>query len=309
MELRHLRYFVAVAQTLHFGRAAQRMHVAQPALSRQIRDLELEMGLRLFERDRRHVALAPAGAVFLRGALLLLESLDRAIDAAKRSARGELGTLRVTYIPTAVFSRLPEIVRAFRQRLPGVEVRMHETPPAQQVEALLNGRADIGFARGPVHEPALEVELVAEEALVAALPSGHRLGSLKTLKLEMLAREPFVLQARSRGPGFHDEVLAICRRAGFSPRVVQEGSQIDTINLVAAGIGVAIVPNSTRALRRAGVTYRPLSERPTAQLVMIWRGKSVSPLLREFLQAVRGNCTESRSRAQRGLASRSRNPT
>jgi len=287
MELRHLRYFVAVAEELHFGRAAARLHVAQPALSRQIRSLEEEMGLRLFERDRRRVALTAAGAVFLGEARFLLGHVDDAVEAARRADRGELGSLRIGYVPAVVTTGLPEIVRGFRKRFPGVDVRLQEMNPAMQVEALLGERVDVGFVRGPIHEPALAAQTVLEEPLVAALPSGHRLGRHKRLGLAMLAGEPFVLQARSRGPGSHDHILAICRNAGFTPRVVQEGSQTDILSLVASGAGVAIVPASLRVIRRAGVLYRPLNERPMTRLDMVWRKDAALPVLRAFLKEVR----------------------
>jgi DNA-binding transcriptional LysR family regulator len=286
MELRHLRYFVAVAEELHFSRGAARVHVAQPALSRQIRALEAEMGLRLFERDRRRVALTAGGAAFLEEARSVLRDVDRAVDTALRAARGEHGMLRIGYVPAVVYTGLPEIVRAFRKRLPGVDVRFQEMSPALQVEVLLAERVDVGFVRGPVHEPALAVTTVLEESLVAALPSGHRLGGHARLRLAMLASEPFVLQARSRGPGSHDQILAICRSAGFSPRVVQEGSNIDVLSLVASGAGVAIVPTSLRVIRRAGIVFRPLRERPLTQLNMVWRKNAESPVLREFLAEV-----------------------
>jgi DNA-binding transcriptional LysR family regulator len=286
MELRHLRYFVAVAEELHFSRAAARVHVAQPALSRQIRALEEEMGLRLFERDRRRVALTAAGAAFFEEARSVLGDVDRAVETARRAARGEHGALRIGYVPAGVFTGLPDLVRAFRRRLPGVDVRLQEMNPAMQVEALLADRVDVGFVRGPVHEPALAAKTVLEEPLVAALPAGHRLGGHTRLGLAMLAGEPFVLQARSRGPGSHDQILAICRSAGFSPRVVQEGSNIDVLSLVASGAGVAIVPTSLRVIRRAGVIFRPLRERPVTQLNMVWRKTATSPVLREFLAEV-----------------------
>src|SRR5262245_19269778 len=155
MELRHLRYFLAVAEELHFGRAAARMHIVQPALSRQIRNLEDEIEVRLFERDRRRVVLTEAGGVFLDDVKRLLEQLESAVDAARRATRGERGTLRIAYVPAVAFTWLPEIVRAFRQRLPDVDVRLQETHPARQVQALLSGRVDVGFARGPIYEPAL----------------------------------------------------------------------------------------------------------------------------------------------------------
>ena len=228
-----------------------RLHIVQPALSRQIRALEQELGLRLFERDRRRVALTPAGAVFLEEARSVLEHVARAVDAAQRADRGELGSLRIGYVPAMVSTGLPEMVRRFRERYPDVDVRLQEMTPAMQVESLLRERVDVGFVRGPIHEPALETQTVLEEPLVAALPSGHRLGRHKRLRLAMLADQPFVLQARSFGPGSHDQILAVCRSAGFSPRVVQEGSQAEVASLVASGAGVGIVPVSLRAIRRA----------------------------------------------------------
>jgi DNA-binding transcriptional LysR family regulator len=286
MELRHLRYFVAVAEDLHFSRAAARVRVAQPALSRQIRALEEEMGIRLFERDRRRVALTAGGAAFLEEARSVLRDVDRAVDTARRAERGERGTLRIGYVPAVTFTALPEIVRAFRKRLPGVDVRFQEMNPTLQVEALRAERVDVGFVRGPVDEPALATMTVLEEPLVAALPAGHRLGGRPRLALSMLAGEPFLIQARARGPGSHDQILAMCRSAGFTPRVVQEGSQFDVLSLVASGAGVAIVPGSLRVIRRAGLVFRPLREGPVTQLQMVWRKNAESPVLREFLDEV-----------------------
>jgi DNA-binding transcriptional LysR family regulator len=296
MELRHLRSFVAVAEELHFGRAAARVHIVQPALSRQIRALEDEIGVRLFERDRRRVALTPAGAVFLDKVRDLFEHVNRAVEAARRADRGEQGSLRIGYVPAMVSTGLPEIVRSFRNRYPDVDVQLHEMTPAMQVEALLSERVDVGFVRGPIHEPALVTETVMEEPLVAALPSGHRLGRHKRIRLAMLAGEPFVLQARSSGAGSHDQILAVCRNAGFSPRVVQEGSQAEVASLVASGAGVAIVPASLRTIRRAGVLYRPLHERSMTQLDMAWRKDGASPVLRAFVSEVQQSSRSVQSR-------------
>jgi DNA-binding transcriptional LysR family regulator len=262
------------------------VHIVQPALSRQIRALEEEMGVRLFDRDRRGAALTPAGVVFLGEARSVLEHVARAVQAAQRADRGEVGSLRIGYVPAMVGTGLPEMVRRFRERYPDVDVQLQEMTPATQIEALLKERVDVGFVRGPVHEPALATRTVLEEPLVAALPSGHLLGRNKRLRLAMLAGEPFVLQARSLGPGSHDQILAVCRSAGFSPRVVQEGSQAEVASLVASGAGVAIVPSSLRTIRRAGVLYRPLHERPMSQLDVIWLKDSASPVRDAFLAQV-----------------------
>ena len=243
------------------------------------------MGVRLFDRDRRGVALTSAGVVFLGEARSVLEHVARAVEAAQRADRGEFGSLRIGYVPAMVSTGLPEIVRRFRERYPDVDVQMHEMTPATQIEALLAERVDVGFVRGPVHEPALATQTVLEEPLVAALPSGHRLGRNKRLRLAMLAGEPFVLQARSLGPGSHDQILAVCRGAGFSPRVVQEGSQAEVASLVASGAGVAIVPASLRAIRRAGV-LRPLHERKMTRLDLVWLKDSALPVRDAFLAEV-----------------------
>ncbi len=286
MRLRQFRYFVAVAEELHFGRAAARVHIAQPAVSRQIRDLEDEIGVKLFERDRRTVALTPAGAAFLTEVRTLLGQVDRAVDIARRAARGECGLLRIGYVPAVVNTRLPEIVRRFRKRFAGVDVAFQEMNPVMQVEALLAERVDVGFVRGPIGEPQLSKKTVLKEPLIVALPSGHRLSTRRQLELTMLADEPFVLQARSRGPGSHDQILAICHDVGFSPKIAQEGSHTDVVSLVASGAGVAIVPASLRINRCAGVVFRPLIERPMTQLDMVWRKNSALPVLREFLREV-----------------------
>jgi DNA-binding transcriptional LysR family regulator len=256
-------------------------------VSRQIRALEEEIGLSLLERDRRTVALTVAGAAFLDEARSLLGHVERAVAIAHQAARGELGSLRIGYVPAVVHTDLPELVRAFRKRFPRVDVRLQEMNPAMQVEALLAEQVDVGFVRGPIDEPSFASKTVLKEPLVAVLPSGHRLGGHKRLGLAMLAKERFVFQARSRGPGSHDNILSICRKAGFGPQIVQEGSYTDVLSLVAAGAGVAIVPTSLRAIRRAGTLFRPLRERPMTQLDMVWRNDAELPVLREFLEQVR----------------------
>lgn len=297
MDLRHLRYFVAVAEELHFGHAAERLHIAQPPLSRQIRALEEELGLRLFDRNRNGVALTEAGKVFLLDVRRLFESLDVAVTRAQQAARGALGTLRIGYVGSAVYSGLPATVRSFRSRFPDVVISIRQMSPSEQVAALLEGRVELGFARAPVHEPSLRARVVLDEELIAALPEGHALAHHKQLALKRLASEPFLIASRARGPGFHDYVLSICRHAGFTPRIVQEGSHLDVLSLVAAGMGVALVPESLRELRERDVRYRSLREHPRTQIVAITRTDKPSEVLREFLTQLVGLSAAKRRRA------------
>ena len=288
-ELRHLRYFVAVAQELHFGRAALRLRIAQPSLSRQIRDLEDEIGVRLFSRDRRGVALTEGGAELLDRVAPILDRVADAVDAARRTARGERGHLRLAYLPSTVsVSRgLPAMVRAFRTRYPEVTTEMHEAWPEQQMKQLIHDEVDVAFTRGPIHEPSLVAEVIFEEPLVVALPAGHPLAHRRRIALPLLATERFLLPDRARGAEVHDDVVALCHGAGFSPRVVQHGTQLDLVTNVAAGTGVALVPASMRRILRAGIAYRPLREHPTMRVLMAWSRAAQSAVLRAFVAHVR----------------------
>src|ERR671933_1358870 len=225
MELRHLRYFVAVAEELHFGRAAARLHIAQPPLSRQIRDLELDVGAPLFARVPRGVALTAAGLAFLPEARLTLAQAERARRTAQRAAGGEIGRLRVGFVEAAIYSGvLPEVLGFFRMHLPDIGVSLFEMDPRQQAEAFRDGRIDVGILHNapPDAERWLRVEPVYSEPLVAALPHGHRLAGRARPSLADFAGEPFVLFPRHVGPELFDGIIASCKSAGFSPHVVQE---------------------------------------------------------------------------------------
>jgi DNA-binding transcriptional LysR family regulator len=287
VELRHLRYFVAVAEEQHFGRAAARLRIAQPPLSRQIQALERELGFMLFERTRRQVELTPAGVVLFDHAARVFEAVDLALHEAERASRGESGRIIVAYPSTFAYSGLPEIVRAFHAKFPEVEVVLRELPPQQQVDAIREGRADVGFIRAPFEEPGLSSELVRSEPLLVALPSGHALAGRKSIPLSLLAKEPFVMFPRVRGPAYFDLLVRLCHDAGFMPRIVQEAPQLDIVSLVAAGLGVSILPASYRKIRRAGVVLRPIVGGPRTQLLVAWSTRSASAVLREFLEVVR----------------------
>jgi DNA-binding transcriptional LysR family regulator len=292
MELRHLRYFVAVAEELNFGRAAARLHIAQPPLSRQIRDLEREIGTPLFERGARGVTLTVAGRAFLPEARLTIGQADRAQRAALRAAHGEAGRLRVGFVDAATLSGiLPDVLAFFRMHLPGIGLTLHEMDALQQADALRDARIDLAIVSSPPPDAErwLHVDVVSSDPLVLALPRGHRLASRTRLAMSDLSTEGFVLFPRTVAPPLHDDVIARCRAARFSPRIVQEAVGWHTIvSLVSAGIGVAFVPRSIRELRQAGVVYRPVRDlRIDMELFATWRRGERSPVRDRFLTALK----------------------
>jgi DNA-binding transcriptional LysR family regulator len=299
MELRHLRYFVAVAEEAHFGRAARRLQIAQPPLSRQIQALEAELGFLLVDRSKRKVELTPAGKAMLTGARRVLEEVESAVREARRAATGETGRLVVGYPSSLAFSGLTELLRAFRARRPAVEIALRELPPQAQIAALADARIDVGFIRGPVDAPELVTECVRREPLVIALPLDHSLArrtARRAIALEELATEPFVSFPRERGPAFFDLLVGMCERAGFSPRIVQEAPQLDLLSLVAAGFGVAIVPASLREVRRTDLVLRPIAGAPHTELLLTRKAGRVIPALEDFLEVVRERMKRERVR-------------
>src|SRR5215208_2419899 len=285
MELRHLRYFVAVAEELHFGRAAERLHIAQPPLSRQIRDLERELGTPLFERVPRGVELTPVGRAFLPEARLTLAQ-------AQRAARGEIGRLRVGFVEAATYSGiLPDVLGFFRMHLPNIGLSLFEMDAAQQAEALRDGRIDVGILHSPPPDAErwLRTEPVYADPLIAAVPHAHRLAGRARLALRDLAAESFVLFPRTVGPALYDDIITRCRSVGFSPRVVQEASGWHTLaGLVGADVGVAFVPRSLRQLQRPGVVYRPVRDLSVdLGMSAVWRRSDKSPVRERFVTVLR----------------------
>ena len=269
MELRHLRYFVAVAEEGHITRAAERLGIQQPPLSQQIRALETEIDVQLFRRKPRGVELTPAGSALLGEARAILARVGEAVAATRRAARGEAGRIGIGFTSSASFHPfVPRAIRAFRERHPLVELTLEESGTTELVEALRAQAIDAAFVRSPVGESAdLTVRPLLDEPMVAALPNGHRLSTDGgPLPLAALAGETFVLYRRPVGPGLHDAIIAACDRAGFSPRIGQEAPRmLSTLSLVAAGLGVTLVPQSMSRLEAASVVYRALD--PAAQLL------------------------------------------
>ncbi len=287
MELRHLRYFVAVAEEGHFGRAAQRLHLAQPTLSRQIQDFERELGFALIDRSRRQIELTDAGTVMLDHARRLFESVDLAVREAHRASLGHTGRIAVAYPSSLAYSGLPNLLRCYRSRFPDIEVQLRELPPQEQLEWLREGRLDVGFLRAPFDDPAIDSELFLREALMIALPSDHPLATRRSVALEQLAHEPFVLCPRTHAPGYLDLLMRLCLDAGFHPHVTQEAPLRDILSMVAAGFGVSIVPASLRNSHRAGLALLPIVGRPHTELHVAWQHDRSSPILEGFLGVVR----------------------
>jgi len=287
MELRHLRYFVTVAEELHFGRASARLGIAQPPLSRQIQRLEAELGFSLFDRSKRRIELTSAGAVFLGHARSVLESVEVGVREARRTSAGERGRVAVGYPSSLAYTGLVALLRAFRLEFPDVELTVRELPMTGQIEAIKSGQLDVGFIRGPLSDKSIAAECVRREPLVIALPADHPLAGHARLKLEKLASEPFVFFPRPRAPAFFDLLVALCQKAGFSPRILQEAPQVDVLSLVAAGFGISILPASVREIRRADIVFRPFAGAPTTELLLAWRTGDTSPARQAFVNLVR----------------------
>ncbi|HBO1682148.1 TPA: LysR family transcriptional regulator [Pseudomonas aeruginosa] len=291
MELRHLRYFIAVAEELHFGRAAERLGISQPPLSQQIQALEEEIGARLFERTNRRVELTDAGRLFLDESRQVLAQVDKAVLLARRAHLGELGELKIGFTSSAPFtSTIPSSIHAFRKAYPDVHLDLQEMSSRQVLKALLEESLQVGVIRPLALPDAVHWVELFREPLVAVLRADHPLaaGSEDGLAIAALAEEPFVFFPRSYGTGLYDQVIALTRQAGFSPRIAQEASEAMTIiGLVSAGLGVSILPASFRRTRVDGVVYRTLSDlEATTAVWLVRRQNEGSPLALSFIDLV-----------------------
>lgn len=291
MELRHLRYFIAVAEELHFGRAAERLGISQPPLSQQIQALEEEIGARLFERTNRRVNLTDAGRLFLDESRQVLAQVDKAVLLARRAHLGELGELKIGFTSSAPFtSTIPSSIHAFRKAYPDVHLDLQEMSSRQVLKALLEESLQVGVIRPLALPDAVHWVELFREPLVAVLRADHPLaaGSEDGLAIAALAEEPFVFFPRSYGTGLYDQVIALTRQAGFSPRIAQEASEAMTIiGLVSAGLGVSILPASFRRTRVDGVVYRTLSDpEATTAVWLVRRQNEGSPLALSFIDLV-----------------------
>jgi len=290
MELRHLRYFLAVAREMSFSRAAETLHIAQPPLSRQIHQLEEELGAALFDRTARPLKLTPAGQFFQGQAQLVMDRLAEARAATARIAQGKRRWFGIGFVPSTLYGALPEVIRRFREAQPEVEVGLLELTTVQQIEALKAGRIDVGFGRLRFEEDErIAAEVVREEALVVALPADHRLARRRRLTLAELAPEPLLLFPARPRPSFADQVLAAFRSRELQPVVAFEANELQTaIGLVVAHMGYALVPRSVEKMHREGVVFVPLGDKGVqVQVVMNTRADDESPLLVEMKALVR----------------------
>ena len=288
IELRHLRYFLAVAEGLHFGRAAEQVGIAQPALSQQIKRLEAEVGATLFVRTTRNVRLSVAGEALRPHALRALEEVRAGSLAAVRASRGEVGHLTVAFIETAAAALVPSAVRRFRAERPDVGLTLSELAVGAQLEGLRSGSIDVGIVRPPAHSQDLVVESVAEESLLAAVPLAHPLASRQRISAAALTGEPLVALSREVVPGLYDQVVALLAEHGSAARLTQAATSIQAVlGLVAAGLGIALLPTSVRSLSRDGVAFVALAPSPRSIVCTVHRRGDDSPLVAAFLAAAR----------------------
>jgi DNA-binding transcriptional LysR family regulator len=290
MDLRHLRYFQAIAEELSFSRAARRLHVVQPALSRALKELEAELGVELLARTRRVVRLTAAGRLLLEDTALLLERLDAAVRRVRRAADGKIGELRLGYIGPPTVPFLGRVLEEYRRRCPEVTIHLEERTPERVWEMVAHGRLDLGLTRPVRSHDALGLHTLRlrEERLCAVLPRDHALAGRKSLRWDELAEQPLIVLARREGAGLHDEILAACRTAGFAPRLAHTPSVISTVlRYVEAGTGIGVVPEcvaeTETSPRLVALPLRPAQSIP---LVLVWPGEREEPPTAAFRQLV-----------------------
>jgi DNA-binding transcriptional LysR family regulator len=301
MELRHLRYFCAVAERQSFTLAAQHLHVSQSGVSGQVRALENELGVKLLRRNQRDVSLTPEGSVFLPEALEILAHSERAVALTVRASQGQYGKLSIGLCGPATAPFLPRFIRDFRERNPGVALSLKDIEPARQPEALATGMIDIGFTRGipPEFRKTLKSQVFFREAIVAVLPKGHALANEPSFQLAQLASDPLVVYSREEAPDLFDRIVGHCKRAKFSPRIADTPSRWQSIlTLVEAGEGVALVPACVRHLNSNGVTFHGLRDRGcSVDVILAWRDRQPGAIRDAFLDLLR----EKRLRVERQM--------
>ena len=290
VELRHLRYFVAVAEELNFTRAAQRLNTAQPSLSQQIKQLEKHVGAPLLDRTKRHVTLTAGGKVFLLDAREILARVDRAGQRAMHAQQEKSAELVIGVVPAAEIKILPKLIPLVERSYPKIRLVFHNLPSAEQKRMLATGALDFGLLRGPFEDPRLEVENVLWEKLVAGLPAKHPLARKKMVSIRQLNKLPFIMVSREGSPELHDAVRAFCERSGLHPRVVQEADNIlGNLNMIRAGIGFALLPDYATSILPSGVVTRSVtwSPAPVVSLLVAHRKGKLPAAMVAFKKLLR----------------------
>lgn len=290
MELRQLRYFLAVAQELHFGRAAERVHIAQSPLSRQIKQLEDELGAPLFIRNKHRIELSDAGRALIPEVEAILKATGQMRNSVLRSQQGMVGKLIIGYTNSAIYTDLPRILMTYRQSYPLVELVLRDnllTP--MQIDELEERRLDIGFLRPPTRSPNIELLTITRERLIVALPTAHPLAGTTRVDLSSLRDDSFICFSRSLDSALQTQVFRSCQDAGFSARVVQEVGDIPSmLMLVSSGMGVALVPSCAKNMRLQGVVFRPLlGGGPQLEMALAWNRSQQSALTEGFIRVAR----------------------
>lgn len=297
MELRHLRYFIAVAEELHFARAAGRLHIAQPALSKQIRQLEEEFGFPLFYRTKHRVELLDAGYLFLDEARRILRQTEDAVEAARRIHSGQSGRLVIGFSASATFQVLPKVLPKYNRLYPNVMVEISEIGTIRAAELLLDSPSSVGLLRSPsfLDKESFCIHTILREPFVVALPDSHPAAKQDSVRIKTLADDLFIVPPLQPGWDYSDAIVQILRDNGIEPRIAREATQgLASASLVASGLGVALVPASFGNLRLPGVTYRPIKGRSqTSALAMVWKRDSRASTLRAFLDVVRAEYPKS----------------
>lgn len=288
IEIRHLRYFVTLAEERHFSRAAERLFIAQPGLSQQIQSLEAQLGVELIDRTKRRVELTAAGHALHEEGRRALAEFDRVLEYTRRVGRGKVGKLRIGVIASAIYNVLPGALREFRQRYPEVDLIVREMTTPVQVNAMTTGEIDVGLMRLPYATGELQTRPILEERLAVVLSERNPLAQLEEMPLTALAHEPHIIFPAAPRPSWADFVLRVCRQAGFEPRVVQEAMEVATVmSFVAAEMGVALIPESLQGLVRPGIAFRPISPpAPRLPLAIMYRAGPRSPTTEAFLSVV-----------------------
>jgi DNA-binding transcriptional LysR family regulator len=313
VELRHLRYFVAVAEELHFGHAANRLNTSQPSLSQQIRNLERELKVDLLVRTKRHVGLTPSGERFLQEARGILAAAERAAGLARETARGESRKVVVGISPETDWLFLGKFLRLFAEHVPSVEVAFQSLTPEAQVAALRKGQIDVGFVGLPLEAEGMVTETTGRARLMIALPQEHPMSRKSPLKLEELSKEAYMLWPRHLSPGSYDHLLGVFRRAGFGPPIAMEGEIPSTrtvLGMIAAGLTIALVDPVLQQMAAPGVVFRPLAGRGVfTETGVIYRRDDPSPILASFLHELRATPRQSPSSAAVATAPKTKAPT